>query len=130
MGKAKELLDSIDIKDGPDADTIRRRRAPASTTWWGWTNTPNATQFGALAATQLVEPNEAARRQQLNDMQKLIAADVPLIILYVPFSTIFYPKGGFSAWYSTPGGTPPGPPGFNNKHVFITGKQFGLPPGF
>ena len=97
---------------------------------WGWTNSANATEFGTLAAAQLVEPSDTVRRQQLNRMQELIASDVPLISLYVPFSTIFFPPGGFSAWYSTPGGTPPGPPGFSNKHVFITGKQFGLPGGF
>ena len=96
---------------------------------WGWNNTANATEFATLAGAQLVEPNDTVRRQQLDRMQVLIADDVPLISLYVPFSTIFYPKGGFSAWYTTPGGTPPGPPGFSNKHVFITGKQFGLPTG-
>jgi len=96
---------------------------------WGWNNTANATEFATLANAQLVEPSDTVRRQQLSRMQVLIAEDVPLISLYVPFATIFYPKDGFSAWYSTPGGTPPGPPGFSNKHVFITGKQFGLPAG-
>lgn len=110
---------------------------PPFTSVWGWatatstTSTVNGSRtgmnFSALAARQLVEPDPTARRSQLHDMQEIIATEVPLISLYSPFSTIFYPPGGFSAWYSTPGGTPPGPPGFNNKHVFITGKQFGLP---
>jgi len=101
---------------------------------WGWTTpgptstvSANAAEFATLAAAQLIEPNDTLRRQQLNRMQELIAADVPLISLYVPQSVIFFPPGGFSAWYQTPGGTPPGPPGFNNKHVFVTGRQFGLP---
>jgi len=81
--------------------------------------------FSALAAAQLIEQNETTRKNQLYDMQEIIAAEVPSIPLYVPFATIFYPQGGFSAWYSTPGGTPPGPPGFSNKHVFVTGRQFG-----
>ena len=103
---------------------------------WGWPGAAAGStrlgsrtglNFSALASAQLVEPVEATRTRQLHDMQEIITAEVPIISLYVPFATIFYPQGGFSAWYSTPGGTPPGPPGFSNKHVFITGKQFGLP---
>lgn len=130
------------------ASRYRPTSAPANNasfaTAWGW---PEADSFGdatpstvvgsrtglnfaALAAAQLIEPDDSVRRDQLNDMQEIIAAEVPLISLYVPFSTIFFPEGSFSAWYSTPGGTPPGPPGFTNKHALITGRQFGLPAGY
>lgn len=97
---------------------------------WGFTPTTLGPRTGmtyaALAAQQLIEPSEATRKDQLWDMQDIVAAEVPVMPLYIPYSTIFSPPGGFSAWYQTPGGTPPGPPGFSNKHVFITGKQFGL----
>ncbi|MGQ0745032.1 MAG: hypothetical protein ACT4OS_12025 [Acidimicrobiales bacterium] len=103
---------------------------------WGWPAAASGStvvgsrtglNFSALAAAQLIEPDLQTRKNQLYDMQEIIASEVPSIPLYVPFSTIFYPRGGFSAWYATPGGTPPGPPGFINKHVLISGKQFGLP---
>lgn len=122
-----------------EADQLRTRFASttgpsASASFnaiWGWTpakvGSRTGKDFAALAAAQLVEPNEQARINELYDMQEIIAAEVPIISLYSPYSTIFYPQGGFAAWYATPGGTPPGPPGFTNKHVFITGKQFGLP---
>jgi peptide/nickel transport system substrate-binding protein len=117
-----------------DPDQLRTRFRAIGTSFsnvWGWapasTGPRTGLGFTVLADKQLIEPDPAARRDQLHDMQDIIAAEVPLISLYSPFSTIFYPPGGFSAWYSTPGGTPPGPPGFSNKHVFITGKQFGLP---
>lgn len=116
-----------------DPDQLRTRFsgrvvAPGQsfTNIYGW----NSTEFMDLADQQFVEPNQALRKQQVQRMQQLIAQDVPMIPLYVPQAMIMYQPGGFSAWYSTPGGTPPGPPGFSNKHVFVTGKQFGLPAGY
>lgn len=124
--------------------TLAPSASASFTAAWGWPEadgigdvTPSTVvgsrtglNFAALAAAQLIEPNDATRRNQLNDMQEIIAAEVPQLSLYVPFSTIFFPDGSFSAWYSTPGGTPPGPPGFTNKHALITGRQFGLPAGY
>ena len=96
---------------------------------FGWNNTANATTFMALAQQQLTELDPAVRKQKVQQMQQAVAADVPVISLYVPQATQFYHPDRLTAWYYTPGGTPAGPPGFNNKHVFITGKQFGLPAG-
>lgn len=97
---------------------------------FGWNNTANATQFMTLAQQQLTEPDPVVRKQKVQQMQQLVAADVPIISLYVPEALQIYQPDKLTAWYYTPGGTPPGPPGFNNKHVFVTGKQFGLPAGF
>lgn len=83
-----------------------------------------------LAQQQLTETDPAVRKQEVQQMQQRVAADVPIISLYVPQATQFYQPDKLTAWYYTPGGTPPGPPGFLNKHVFVTGKQFGLPAGF
>ena len=60
-------------------------------------------------------------------MQQIVAAEMPVLSLYTPDASTFYPPGGFSAWYLTPGSTPPGPPGYLNKLALITGTQFGLP---
>ena len=87
-------------------------------------------RFGQLAAAQLYEHDPAARKAMILEMQQILAQEVPIIHLYIPEQMLFYPPGGFSAWYTTPGGTPTGQPGYNNKHVFITGKQFGLPAGY
>lgn len=96
----------------------------------GWnpvTPVPSGKTFAQLAADQLVQTDLAIRKAEVQEMQQIVAAEVPMLSLYVPDSTIFFPQGGFSAWYLTPGGTPPGPPGFNNKLVLVTGTQFGLP---
>jgi len=95
---------------------------------YGWNNTPAALEFQSLADTQLTVSDQSVRRQQLNRMQELVASEVPRIGLYSPVSVQFFPKSGFSPWYITPGGGPQ--PGFVNKHIFITGKKFGLPAGF
>ena len=93
---------------------------------YGWNNAA----FATLAGSQLSEPDPAVRKQKVQQMQQLVATEVPQILLYVPDALIIHQKGTLSAWYSTPGGTPPGPPGFNNKHLFVTGKKVGLPTGF
>ena len=131
-----------------DADQLRTRLLatftaanPNFTSVYGWnaaasqpSTTPgfatNAAEFGALAGQQLFQANPTIRKQQVQRMQELVAADVPILELYVPDAVLIYRSSSLTAWYSTPGGTPPGPPGYNNKHVFVTGKQFGLPAGF
>ncbi|HET7486575.1 MAG TPA: ABC transporter substrate-binding protein [Acidimicrobiales bacterium] len=111
------------------------------TSIFGWNNTAsqadantayatNADEFQALAAAQLTVTDASVRLTEVKRMQELVAADVPMISLYVPTATQFYQPNSLTAWYYTPGGTPPGPPGFMNKHVLVTGKQFGLPAGY
>jgi len=132
-----------------DPDLLRSRLSDpwtsilANRSWrtvYGWngtasspTTTPGfatkAQEFIALADQQQVEPNKSVRKQKVLRMQQLVAEDVPQISLYVPDLLIYYRQGGFSAWYATPGGTPASPPSYYNKHVYVTGKQFGLPAG-
>ena len=103
---------------------------------YGWNSTNNtggtdhSADFIVKSNDQLFTTDAAQRLADVQAMQMDVALDVPEIQLYVPTALLYYQSGGFSAWYATPGGTPPGPPGFNNKEVFVTGKQFGLPPGF
>lgn len=96
----------------------------------GWnpvTPVPSGKTFAQLAADQLVQTNSAIRKSEIQEMQQIVAAEMPVLSLYTPDASTFYPSGGFSAWYLTPGSTPPGPPGYLNKLSLITGKQFGLP---
>ncbi|MEO5680328.1 MAG: ABC transporter substrate-binding protein, partial [Acidimicrobiales bacterium] len=123
-----------------DADQLRTRLSDPVTAAnrcfsciFGWNaanGSPGATEFQTLADQQLIEPSATLRKQQIQRMQVLVAADVLQFALYIPDQLLFYQPGSFSAWYATPGGTPPGPPSYSNKHVFVTGKQFGLPAGF
>jgi len=123
-----------------DADQLRTRLSapvtaanPCFSCILGWTaanGSPGATEFQTLADQQLIEPSATLRKQQVQRMQVLAAADVVQFALYIPDQLLFYQPGSFSSWYATPGGTPPGPPSYSNKHVFVTGKQFGLPAGF
>ncbi|HUR18548.1 MAG TPA: ABC transporter substrate-binding protein [Acidimicrobiales bacterium] len=97
---------------------------------YGWNNTANATSFMAKAQDELTTTDPIFRKKRVQEMQELVAADVPQISLFTADVWFFYQAGSFSSWYNTPNGTPPGPPGFFNKHVFVTGKQFGLPAGY
>lgn len=119
-----------------DPDNLRSRLSDSFTSKpqgksfvsiYGWNNTDNAKKFMQLADQQLFEPDPAARKKLVYEMQKLVATEVPLFSIYVPDTMLIHQPQSLKAWYATPGGTPPGPPGFLNKHVFVTGKQFGLP---
>jgi peptide/nickel transport system substrate-binding protein len=79
---------------------------------------------------ELTTTSASQRLSDLQAMQVDVAKDVPEIQLYVPTAILYYQPGTLSAWYYTPGGTPPGPPTFFNKEVFVTGTQFGLPSAY
>jgi peptide/nickel transport system substrate-binding protein len=83
-------------------------------------------RFEELADAQLVTVKASKRREQVFEMQRLVARDVPVIPLYVPPRIYFYAKRVSSVFYWTPGGvggviSPP-----FNKHAFITGRTVGL----
>lgn len=58
------------------------------------------------------------------EMQRMVAADLPLLSLYVPDDTIFYNRQVFDSWYFTPGCSLCG--GTRNRHMFVTGQQTGF----
>lgn len=82
--------------------------------------------FDDLAAKQLTALSFDERKSIIQQMQQIVAEDVPLISLYVPNRTQIFNKDVFDAWYWTPGGVFGGYPGMLNKHVFVTGKQVGF----
>ena len=57
---------------------------------------------------------------------RVVAADVPMISLYLPTLTTIYVKKVFDACYFTPGGVFGAYPGPLNKHAFVTGQKTGV----
>ena len=92
--------------------------------------TDHSADFVAKSVDQQTTTVPGQRLADIQAMESDIAADLPMIELYVPTAILYYQPTSLTAWYFTPGGTPPGPSSFFNKEVFVTGKQFGLPAGF
>ncbi len=74
-----------------------------------------------VAATDLDE-----RRRMVGQIQRLVAEDLPVAVLY--YTTLFqaFRKRVFDQWYYTPGGFGPGIFEPYNKHAYITGRKEGL----
>lgn len=83
-------------------------------------------QLDALGLQQLFTADDAQRKAIVQDMQRIIADDLPILSLYVPTPSVVYRKGGFDDWYFTPGGFSGGLPGVLNKHALVTGKKAGF----
>ncbi|HEV8115078.1 MAG TPA: hypothetical protein VGP53_02485, partial [Acidimicrobiales bacterium] len=86
----------------------------------------NNPRFEQLATQQLAAADQDQRRAAVQEMQRIVADDVPMISLYLPTRTTIFAKETFDAWYFTPGGVFGGYPGPLNKHAFITGKTTGF----
>jgi len=82
-------------------------------------------RFEELAVAQVKTVRASTRRKQIEEMQQILARDVPAISLYTPTRIHVYRKNEFSAWYFTPGGVFGGYPGALQKHAFVTGKTTG-----
>ncbi len=83
-------------------------------------------QFDELADRQLAAADPAERKRLVDEMQAIIARDLPVLPLYYPTNYFIFRKGAFEAWYFTPGGVGPGVPTTWNKHAFVTGEVKGL----
>ncbi len=88
----------------------------------GYVN-PEVDRLCDLQNTQI---DRAERMETTAEIQRLIAADLPLLPLVYPNSFGIYNPSAFDAWYYTEGGVGSTVPAIDNKHVFITGRQTGL----
>jgi peptide/nickel transport system substrate-binding protein len=79
-------------------------------------------RFEELAAKQVTQLDPAARKDSVQQMQRLVADDLPLLSLYVP-QRLLVSAQGFDAWYFTPGGLFGLHPGPLNKLAFVTGTK-------
>lgn len=80
--------------------------------------------FEKVAAQQMATIDEAERRRLVEEMQRIVSEDVPVLPLYVPTRVLFYREDIFQNWYYTPGCSPCR--GSRNKHMFVTGQKMGL----
>lgn len=83
-------------------------------------------RFDELAARQVTTVDPAEREQIIQEMQRILAEDVPVIPLYFPDRMTIFVEDVFDAWYYTPGGVFGGYPGPLNKHAFVTGMETGF----
>lgn len=79
-----------------------------------------------LAAEQLRTLDEARRKEICAELQRTIAADLPVLPLFYPDSTTIVRTAAFQPWYVTPGGVAGTVPTVENKHALVTGSQTGM----
>ena len=108
----------------PDQNLRSRYAAsPKSTSFTRAIGYSNA-EVTDLADRQLTTLDPAQRRTLVQQIQRVVAEDVPIIPLYTPRRMTFYKAGIFDNWYYTPGCTPCR--GTRNKHMLVTGKKAGF----
>lgn len=76
-------------------------------------------RFDELAQEQLVAVDRAERRRIVQEMQHLLAGDLPVLSLYVPERKLFYDGEVFDGWSYTPGCS--ACRGTRNKLIYVTG---------
>jgi peptide/nickel transport system substrate-binding protein len=80
-------------------------------------------ELDELADAQLGAIDENERQEMVDQMQHILAEDLPVLSLYVPTRATFFDPEVFDAWYYTPGCPPCG--ATRNKHMFVTGQEAG-----
>jgi peptide/nickel transport system substrate-binding protein len=81
--------------------------------------------LNALGNRQLVTLDTTTRRQLVDQMQAIIATDIPLVPLYYATSYFVYRAGVFDQWGNLPPSVGGGPSYNSNKEPFV----FGIPTG-
>ena len=83
-------------------------------------------RYEDLAARQAGTLDPEQRKTLVQEIQRIVADEVPSIPLYVPTRLLIFDKRVFDAWYFTPGGVWGAYPGPENKHAFVTGRKTGM----
>ncbi len=83
-------------------------------------------EFDTLASAQVSMMNPDERAAAVDQMQAILAQDVPVIPLYYAGRVVVFNADVFDNWYFTPGGWGGGVPMPFNKHQFIVGQPTGL----
>ncbi len=112
---------------GADPDQLRRNFSSGSGTRGfsralGYQNP----DFDALAEAQVSMSDTVERAAALDEMQAILARDLPALALYYTARVVVYNADIFDNWYFTPGGYGGGIPMPYNKHQFIVGLPEGL----
>lgn len=80
----------------------------------------NNPKFDAISEKAVVETDAATREQDLFEMQRILVADMPLIVLYYP-DAIYATRDTYDGWFPDPGH------GIFTKRSFIEGENTGKP---
>jgi peptide/nickel transport system substrate-binding protein len=112
---------------GADPDQLRRNFASSSQSrgfsrGLGYHNA----EFDALAGAQVTMTDPEQRAAALDQMQAILAQDLPALALYYTARVVVYDAEVFDNWYYTPGGFGGGIPMPYNKHQYIVGLPEGL----
>jgi peptide/nickel transport system substrate-binding protein len=112
---------------GADPDQLRRNFASSSQSRGfsravGYHNP----DFDALAEAQVSMSDPVERGAVVDEMQAILAQDLPALALYYTDRVVAYNADVFDNWYYTPGGFGGGVPMPYNKHQFIVGVPEGL----
>ena len=119
--------DALHLGMGGDPDFLRTRlSAKAPATVYSKIHGFNNARFEELAGKQTATLNEADRKPLVQEMQRIVAEELPLLSLYVPSRILLSAPDTFDAWYFTPGGLFGLHPGPLNKQAFVTGKKTGV----
>jgi len=70
--------------------------------------------------------NADERKKVVAELQRLVAADLPLLPLCYANGYTIFRKATFDQWYYTPGGVGSAVPSAENKQLFVTGRKTGL----
>jgi peptide/nickel transport system substrate-binding protein len=81
--------------------------------------------FDDLAERQRTAFVHAERKAMVAEMQRIVADDLPVLVLYYPDTSMVFRKRALDVWYFTPGQFPVQE---ENKHLFVTGRKAGVAP--
>lgn len=112
---------------GADPDQLRRNFASSSPTK-GFSRAIGyqSAEFDDLAEAQVSMSDSAERQSAVDEMQAILARDLPALALYYTARVVVYNAEVFDNWYFTPGGFGGGVPLPYNKHQFVVGVPEGL----
>ncbi|HUQ62752.1 MAG TPA: ABC transporter substrate-binding protein [Acidimicrobiales bacterium] len=83
-------------------------------------------EIDRLIDAQVATYDVGERKKLVSRVQKAVAEELPVAMLYYTTFVYAFRKKVFDQWYYTPGGFGPGLPNVYNKHAYITGRKEGL----
>lgn len=109
-----------------DPDIIRQNFCTPGFVDFRHTNGYDSAELNALGVRQLGATNLALRRQLVNQMQAIVARDLPIMTLYYANSYVVYNKSVFDQWGTVPPGVDGGPFYNPDKEGFVFGVTAGM----
>ncbi len=108
---------------GSDPDFMRRAfGSPDQAQFWYKAWGYHSAEFDQLAGQQLRAFDDQRRHSLVQQMQRIVSQDVPIMPLFYPTRYVIYVLAVFDGWYFTPLSNPLA----MNKHFFVTGQKTGL----